>query len=145
MKFQFWITVRAQLRSEVQSGVRRRTPETLLPTLPQFKGSPSSGVDRRIGAAATRYQCSRKLRGLKGKRPRDSMASEASSRRVCAPAHMRRGACVCTSTGSRCMPAGVIDISKYAMADRSQRAGTNDCSTAHTTYEHIGSVRTPSV
>lgn len=31
-----------------------------------------------------------------------------------------------------CMPAGVIDIGKYAMADRSQRAGTNDCSAAHT-------------
>lgn len=107
-------------------------------------GSASSDLDHRGGgAAATRYQWSRKLHGLKGKRLRDSMASEASWPRVCARVrvhqHREPAPCVHTHTSDWCMPAGVIDIGKYAMADRSQRAGTNDCSTAHTaTYQHIG-------
>lgn len=75
-------------------------------------------------------------------------------------------ACTCVRAGqsarTRCMPAGVIDIGKYAMADRSQRAGTNDCSRQHSvalcphtvTYNHAHTrgvpgtrrlARTPSV
>lgn len=68
-------------------------------------------------------------------RPRlgDSIAE-----RRCARARVR--ACVCAPTrAAGCMPAGVIDIGKYAMADRSQRAGTNDCSAAHTAALRIHS------
>lgn len=56
----------------------------------------------------------------------------------CARAHT----CICISASvQQCMPAGVIDISKYAMADRSQRAGTSDCGLRFT-YEYTRGLAT---
>lgn len=91
----------------------------------------SDGLDAAV--TQLRYQWSRKLHGLKGDRGQEIRSPSVDARaracvRVCAP-----------TRAAGCMPAGVIDIGKYAMADRSQRAGTNDCSAAHTAALRIHS------
>lgn len=89
----------------------------------------SDGLDAAV--TQLRYQWSRKLHGLKGDggaKLGDSIRSPSASMRVLDRVCVRTN----TTRAAGCMPAGVIDIGKYAMADRSQRAGTNDCSAAHT-------------
>lgn len=100
-----------------------------------YKGRPSSDLDHR--GAARRHSCDLISMVEEIARVKGQKVTRFDSERSVFCACIRTHACIPIRI-KQCMPAGVIDISKYAMADRSQRAGTNNCSTAHTaTYEYI--------